>query len=215
MVVGRGGTREDDAWSMAASDYGILGAGGGGGGRYVPHVVTVSLDAVSAVPENPGGEEEDEEDVVFDFDNDDPEGRMLRRRKPAPRRSRSFAPSLGRLLEAAPLDGAKASGVTCVKFSPSAEHCLLGYGVRETVSARSNAAGEGEGGDGAVGPSYHPVAALYRIRGGMTHVSTMMSGDDDVNIARFHPEVGHGFVYGTKQGRVRVLSPRPWNYYYC
>jgi activator-of-BECN1-regulated-autophagy protein 1 len=49
----------------------------------------------------------------------------------------------------------------------------------------------------------------------MTHVSTMLSGDDDVNIARFHPESGHGFVYGTKQGRVRVLSPQPWNYYNC
>jgi hypothetical protein len=41
----------------------------------------------------------------------------------------------------------------------------------------------------------------------------MLSGNDDVNIARFHPDSGYGFVYGTKQGHVRVLSPRPWNYY--
>ena len=40
-------------------------------------------------------------------------------------------------------------------------------------------------------------------------------GDDDVNIARFHPDSGYGFVYGTKQGRVRVMSPRPWSYYDC
>ena len=60
---------------------------------------------------------------------------------------------------------------------------------------------------------YHPVTAIYRIRGGMTHVTTMLSGEDDVNIARFHPESAHGFVYGTKQGRLRVLGPRPWNYY--
>ena len=48
----------------------------------------------------------------------------------------------------------------------------------------------------------------------MTQVSTMLSGDDDVNIARFHPDSGHGFVYGTKQGRVRVVSTRPWRFYY-
>lgn len=110
-------------------------------------------------------------------------------------------PRLGQLLEACPLDGAKASAVTCVKFSPSADFCLLGYGVREPIAT------DGED------TRFHPVTALYRVRGGMTHVSTMLSSDDDVNIARFHPDSGYGFVYGTKQGRVRVLSPRPWNYY--
>ncbi len=125
-------------------------------GRYVPHVVVVSLD------------------------NEDG--------------------TLGKVLEATPL-GSKATSVTCVKFSPSAEFCLLGYGVREQ-------------GQNSFGLPFHPVNALYRIRGGMTQVATMLSGDDDVNIARFHPESGVGFVYGTKQGRVRVLGPRPWNYYY-
>ena len=105
-------------------------------------------------------------------------------------------------MEACPLDGAKASAVTCVKFSPSTNFCLIGYGVRETLVEHN-------------GNQYHPVTALYKIKGGMTHVSTMLSGDDDVNIARFHPDSGYGFVYGTKQGRVRVLSPRPWNYYNC
>merc|ERR1711862_1022481 len=99
---------------------------------------------------------------------------------------------------AAPLDTRKASGVTCVKFSPSAEYCLLGYGVRESVDNNNGS---------------HTVTAVYRIRGGMTHVSTMMSLDDDVNIARFHPHSGHGFVYGTKQGKLRIMSPKPWNYF--
>jgi hypothetical protein len=109
-------------------------------------------------------------------------------------------PRLGQLLEACPLDASKASAVTCVKFSPSTDFCLIGYGVREpVVEGNANA--------------FHPVTFLYRIRGGMTHVSTMLSGDDDVNIARFHPDSGYGVVYGTKQGRVRILSPRPWNYY--
>ena len=78
----------------------------------------------------------------------------------------------------------------------------MGYGVRENAP---------ETADSEI--HYHPVTAIYRIRGGMTHVTTMLSGEDDVNIARFHPESGHGFVYGTKQGRLRVLGPRPWNYY--
>jgi len=79
--------------------------------------------------------------------------------------------------------------------------CLIGYGVREPLVEDHN------------GNQYHPVTALYRVQGGMTHVSAMLSGDDDVNIARIHPDSGYGFVYGTKQGLVRVLSPRPWNYY--
>jgi hypothetical protein len=112
-------------------------------------------------------------------------------------------PRLGQLLEACPLDGAKASAVTCVKFSPSTDFCLIGYGVREPVM------------EDPEGHQYHPVTALYRIRGGMTLVSTMLSGDDDVNIARFHPDSGYGFVYGTKQGRVRIMSRRPCNYYNC
>lgn len=133
---------------------------------------------------------------------------------------------LGSVVRACRLGGPKASGVTCVKFSPSAEYCLLGYGVRETTTA---------GGDASGNARYHPVAALYGFDRGnsgggddvrgwqrngalsgfqLVKVTTMLSADDDVNIARFHPESGYGFVYGTKQGRVRVLSPRPWNYYY-
>jgi hypothetical protein len=147
-------------------------------GRYVPHVVVVSLDT-SLLPE----------DVAT----------KLPRGKPYAAVARGYRPRLGQLLEACPLDGAKASAVTCVKFSPSTDFCLIGYGVREPVV---------EGGG-----HFHPVTAVYRVRGGMTHVSTMLSGDDDVNIARFHPDSGHGFVYGTKQGRVRVMSCRPWMYY--
>lgn len=121
--------------------------------------------------------------------------------------------NLGTLLEAAPIDGAKAKGVTCVKFSPSAEFCLLGYGVRESSNERiQRRTNDDNSSDEEFDEPCHPVTSLYRIKGGMTHVSTMMSQDDDVNIARFHPHSGHGFVYGTKQGRVRILSPKPWNY---
>ena len=149
-------------------------------GRYVPHVVTVSLDTTPVEADSSSSPHQ--------------------HRGHTTAVARGHGPRLGQLIEAAPLDGSKAAAVTCVKFSPSADFCLLGYGVREPVT---------EGGQ------HHPVTALYRVRGGMTHVSTMLSGDDDVNIARFHPDSGNGFVYGTKQGRVRVLSPRPWNYYNC
>ena len=153
----------------------------GTSGRFVPHVVTISLDTTPL--------ENDRESATGS-----PTGPS-----PIPR-SRHIRPRLGQLLEACRLEGAKASAVTCVKFSPSTEFCLIGYGVREPLLEYN-------------GNHYHPVTALYRIRGGMAHVSTMLSSDDDVNIARFHPESGYGFVYGTKQGRVRVQSPRPWNFY--
>lgn len=122
-------------------------------------------------------------------------------------------PRLGQLLSACPLDGAKASAVTCVKFSPCTDFCLIGYGVREPHVEEAN----GETNDPPAHPPYHPVTAMYKVNkgGSMKHVSTMLSGDDDVNIARFHPDSGYGFVYGTKQGRIRILGPRPWNYYNC
>lgn len=148
-------------------------------GRYVPHVVTVSLDT-SPIPEE-----------IRDA--------SIAHGKPPGAVARGYRPRLGQLLEAYPLEASKASAVTCVKFSPSADFCLIGYGVRDPVT----------GG----GSTFHPVTAVFRVRGGMDHVSTMLSGDDDVNIARFHPDSGHSFIYGTKQGRVRVLSPRPWNFY--
>ena len=154
------------------------------GGRYVPHIVAVSLD--TSPPADGSGMVPLHPSIV---------------RTEAMRRQ----PNLGRLLAACPLDGTKASGVTCVKLSPNAEYCLLGYGVRESVRT---------GADGAGDDPRHPVTALYSVSRGMRHVCTMTCADDDVNIARFVGESGHGFVYGTKQGRVRVLARRPWNYYH-
>ena len=156
-------------------------------GRYVPHVVKISLDTTYVPP-----------DLAH----------LLPRGKPYAAVAKGYQPRMGQLLEACPLDVNKASAVTCVKFSPSTDYCLIGYGVREPVMENNNANANGNNG----GP-FHPVTAVYRIRGGMKQVSTMLSGDDDVNIARFHPDSGYGFVYGTKQGRVRVLSRRPWMFY--
>ena len=218
-------------------------------GRFVPHVVTISLDTEPYV-------ETTTEEVVVGFvgsniasgdavsgDAATATGRIrsttvaTTSNKPGssnttivtkttyniPGRGAAFGatrphvlerrPRLGQLLSACPLDGAKASAVTCVKFSPCIDFCLIGYGVREPHVEESN----GESNDPPAHPPYHPVTAMYKVNKGgkMRHVSTMLSGDDDVNISRFHPDSGYGFVYGTKQGRIRILGPRPWNYYNC
>lgn len=186
-------------------------------GRYVPHVVTISLDTsplppTVGEPNAPGGPPgrsgasagsiHQPPYSMHQHGPYPPPGTVAGRPSSRQATPPNARPRLGQLLQAYPLDGTKASAVTCVKFSPSTDFCLIGYGVREPVVEHN-------------GNQYHPVTALYRIKGGMAHVSTMLSGDDDVNIARFHPDPGYGFVYGTKQGRVRVLSPRPWNYYNC
>ena len=142
--------------------------------------------------------------VTNNLRNEIPDGRYVPHVAILNLDSKHRSKSVGHLMEASPLDGAKASGVTCVKFSPSTEYCILGYGVRENKLPSGSVANE---------HLYHPVVTMYRIRGGLVHVTTMLSGEDDVNIAMFHPVSGHGFVYGTKQGRLRVLGPRPWNYY--
>ncbi len=152
-----------------------------GAGRYVPHIVTVSLD--TSLP--PNGEPLPLNPKIVRTES-------MRRH-----------PNLGKLLQAAPLDGAKSAGVTCVKLSPSAEYCLLGYGVRESIQSVYEHQ-----------ELRHPVTSLYNVKKGMQHVCTLTCANDDVNIARFHPESGQGYVYGTKQGRVRVLAKRPWNYYH-
>lgn len=152
-----------------------------GGGRYVPHIATVSLD--TALP--PNGEPLPLHPKIVRTES-------MRRH-----------PNLGKLLQAAPLDGAKSGGVTCVKLSPSAEYCLLGYGARENIQSVYEHQ-----------ELRHRVTSLYNVNKGMQHVCTLTCANDDVNIARFHPDSGHGFVYGTKQGRVRVLAKRPWNYYH-
>jgi hypothetical protein len=169
-------------------------------GRYVPHVVTISLDTS---PNEFSTDPNHLQAMLHPPHHPQSPYYNNKKQKKPPQTNTKLRPRLGQLLQACPLDGAKASAVTCVKFSPSTKFCLIGYGVREPIMQ----------GNPAV--PLHPVTALYATSPKMTHVSTMLSADDDVNIARFHPHSGMGFCYGTKQGRVRVLGPRPWNYYNC
>eukprot|EP00526_Cylindrotheca_closterium_P007767 CAMPEP_0113634660 /NCGR_PEP_ID=MMETSP0017_2-20120614/18055_1 /TAXON_ID=2856 /ORGANISM="Cylindrotheca closterium" /LENGTH=671 /DNA_ID=CAMNT_0000545383 /DNA_START=210 /DNA_END=2222 /DNA_ORIENTATION=+ /assembly_acc=CAM_ASM_000147 len=170
-------------------------------GRYVPHVVTISLDTTPS----DSNEQGQLQAMLYpphaaELTNSAAAAAATRNKKQkTPKQGMTkLRPRLGQLLQACPLDGAKASAVTCVKFSPSTNFCLIGYGVREPIM------------EGNPTLPLHPVTALYATTPKMTHVSTMLSPDDDVNIARFHPHSGVGFCYGTKQGRLRVLGPRPW-----
>jgi len=43
----------------------------------------------------------------------------------------------------------------------------------------------------------------------MARVDVREEVGDDVNIARFHPTPGRGLIYGTKQGKLCRMTPRP------
>ncbi|KAF0715334.1 Aste57867_3431 [Aphanomyces stellatus] len=108
----------------------------------------------------------------------------------------SLAPdaTLGAVLQTSLLAETAAGGVTSVKFSPSGAYVLLGYGVRDRIQRINQF-------------PLHRVTRIYRWED-MSLVSHVESDVDDVNIALFHPLPGFGFLYGTKQGRVRVC--RTW-----
>ena len=143
-------------------------------------------------------EEEDEEEGKEEEEEEKEDERGYQYHGP---RQRYLAP----ILSARPLDGVAMGGVTSVKLSATGSMVLLGYGGVPVTRE-----GGREGG--------HVVAEVYET-GRMERVRSLRSGgreggreeggeEEDVNIARFHPRVGHGFVYGTKQGRVCVFRPR-------
>jgi hypothetical protein len=113
------------------------------------------------------------------------------------------------VLAARPVDGVPPGGVTSVKLSGSGRLVLMGYGVRDAYG----------GGSGDAAP--HPVLDVFEVdvdasggsgRGaqaqGFVSVATVRTREDeDANIARFHPFPAQGFLYGTKQGRLRVFMP--------
>ncbi|CAN0248292.1 unnamed protein product, partial [Phaeothamnion confervicola] len=92
--------------------------------------------------------------------------------------------------------------VTSIKLSPSSAFAILGCGVRDAVRPGAPDYVAGAGDPASARP--HPVSFIYRTSD-MRLVHTVQSVQDDVNVARFHPEPGFGFMYGTKQGRVRML----------
>ncbi|KAI3806107.1 hypothetical protein L1987_21999 [Smallanthus sonchifolius] len=89
--------------------------------------------------------------------------------------------------------------LTSVQFSPSSEHILLAYGRRHSSLLKSIDI------NGDTSLSIYTVLEVYRVSD-MELVSVLPSAEDEVNVACFHPLSGGGIVYGTKEGKLRILQ---------
>ncbi|GFP81962.1 activating molecule in becn1-regulated autophagy protein 1 [Phtheirospermum japonicum] len=89
--------------------------------------------------------------------------------------------------------------LTSIQFSPTSEHLLLAYGRRHTSLLKSVVI------DGDMTVSIYTILEIYRVSD-MELVRVLPSADDEVNVASFHPSVGGGFIYGTKEGKLRILQ---------
>ncbi|XP_031482871.1 uncharacterized protein LOC116252626 isoform X1 [Nymphaea colorata] len=88
--------------------------------------------------------------------------------------------------------------LTSIQFSPTSEHILLAYGRRHNSLLRSLVV------DGETTIPIYTILEVYKVSD-MELVRVLPSADDEVNVACFHPVVGGGLVYGTKEGKLRLL----------
>jgi len=95
------------------------------------------------------------------------------------------------------LSGVPAKGVTSLKVSPTGHHLLLGCGVRDQLRQQSP--------DQPGQANRYPVTFVYDVPF-FSLVGERYEEEDDVNIAKFHPSPGEGYIYGTKQGRIRIMK---------
>lgn len=89
--------------------------------------------------------------------------------------------------------------LTSIQFSPTSEHILLAYGRRHSSLLRSIVI------DGETTVPIYTILEVYRVSD-MELVRVLPSAEDEVNVACFHPLVGGGLVYGTKEGKLRILQ---------
>ncbi|XP_010940699.1 uncharacterized protein [Elaeis guineensis] len=89
--------------------------------------------------------------------------------------------------------------LTSIQFSPTSEHVLLAYGRRHSSLLRSIVV------DGETAIPIYTILEVYRVSD-MELVKVLPSAEDEVNVACFHPSVGGGLVYGTKEGKLRILQ---------
>ncbi|XP_010274964.1 PREDICTED: uncharacterized protein LOC104610171 [Nelumbo nucifera] len=89
--------------------------------------------------------------------------------------------------------------LTSIQFSPTSEHILLAYGRRHSSLLRSIVI------DGEASIPIYTILEVYRVSD-MELVRVLPSAEDEVNVACFHPLVGGGLVYGTKEGKLRILQ---------
>ncbi|KAJ8749067.1 hypothetical protein K2173_013674 [Erythroxylum novogranatense] len=88
--------------------------------------------------------------------------------------------------------------LTSIQFSPTSEHILLAYGRRHGSLLKSIVI------DGETTTPVYTVLEVYRVSN-MELVRVLPSAEDEVNVACFHPFAGGGLVYGTKEGKLRIL----------
>ncbi|XP_057958232.1 uncharacterized protein LOC131151071 isoform X2 [Malania oleifera] len=89
--------------------------------------------------------------------------------------------------------------LTSIQFSPTSEHLLLAYGRRHGSLLKSVLI------DGETAVPIYTILEVYRVSD-MELVRVLPSAEDEVNVACFHPSVGGGLVYGTKEGKLRILQ---------
>ncbi|OWM74735.1 hypothetical protein CDL15_Pgr009282 [Punica granatum] len=89
--------------------------------------------------------------------------------------------------------------LTSIQFSPTSEHLLLAYGRRHSTLLKSVVV------DGETAVPIYTILEVYRVSD-MALVRVLPSAEDEVNVACFHPSVGGGLVYGTKEGKLRILQ---------
>ncbi|GLT99275.1 hypothetical protein SLE2022_167210 [Rubroshorea leprosula] len=89
--------------------------------------------------------------------------------------------------------------LTSIQFSPTSEHLLLAYGRRHSSLLKSLVI------DGEKTVPIYTILEVYRVSD-MELVRVLPSAEDEVNVACFHPSVGGGLVYGTKEGKLRILQ---------
>lgn len=90
--------------------------------------------------------------------------------------------------------------LTSIQFSPTSEHILLAYGRRHSSLLRSIVM-DAE----TTGIPVYTILEVYRVSD-MELVRVLPSAEDEVNVACFHPSPGGGLVYGTKEGKLRILQ---------
>ncbi|XP_074307080.1 uncharacterized protein LOC141642252 [Silene latifolia] len=89
--------------------------------------------------------------------------------------------------------------LTSIQFSPTSEHLLLAYGRRHNSLLKSVVI------DGRNTVHIYTILEVYRVSD-MELVRVLPSAEDEVNVACFHPDAGGGLVYGTKEGKLRILQ---------
>ncbi|KAK3152766.1 hypothetical protein QOZ80_2BG0163280 [Eleusine coracana subsp. coracana] len=90
--------------------------------------------------------------------------------------------------------------LTSIQFSPTSDHILLAYGRRHGSLLRSFVMDEESN-----GVPVYTILEVYRVSD-MELVRVLPSAEDEVNVACFHPSPGGGLVYGTKEGKLRILQ---------